>query len=72
MNFRVVWKKRNYDVTFPLDQKALKLKEHIQKLTGNWLQARSLDIEGNTMVSILYTALLQDQNKRGGCSQPRA
>ena len=34
VSFRVVWKKNNYDVTFPLDQKASKLKEHIQKLTS--------------------------------------
>ena len=34
MKFRVVWKKNNYDVTFPLDEKVLKLKEHIQTLTG--------------------------------------
>jgi len=34
VNFRVVWKKRNYDITFPLDHKVAKLKEHIQQLTG--------------------------------------
>lgn len=34
MNIRVVWKKNSYDVTFPLDEQVLKLKEHIQKLTG--------------------------------------
>ena len=34
IQFRVVWKKRNYEVTFPLDHKVAKLKEHIQQLTG--------------------------------------
>ena len=34
MNFRVIWKKNNYDVTFGLDKKAAQLKEHIQTLTG--------------------------------------
>ena len=34
VQFRVVWKKRNYEVTFPLDHKVAKLKEHIQQLTG--------------------------------------
>ncbi len=34
VSFRVVWKKTSYDVAFPLDEKALKLKEHIQTLTG--------------------------------------
>ncbi len=34
VDFRVVWKKINYDVTFPLDEKAIKLKEHIESLTG--------------------------------------
>lgn len=36
VSFKVVWKKNNYNVTFPLDQKALKLKEHIQTLTGSY------------------------------------
>ena len=34
VSFRVVWKKNSYNVTFPLKEKALKLKEHIQTLTG--------------------------------------
>ena len=34
VTFRVVWKKNNYSVTFPVDEKAVKLKEHIQTLTG--------------------------------------
>ena len=49
VSFKVVWKKNNYNVTFPLDQKALKLKEHIQTLTGSYLYiishcTRSIDI----------------------------
>lgn len=35
VTFRVVWKKNSYTVTFPVDEKALKLKQHIQTLTGN-------------------------------------
>ena len=34
MSFRVIWKKKNYDVTFGHDKKAVQLKEHIQTLTG--------------------------------------
>lgn len=34
VDFRVVWKKNSYDVTFPLDEKAIKLKEHVETLTG--------------------------------------
>ncbi len=36
VKFRVVWKKTTYDVTFGLDEKAIKLKEHIQTLTGHF------------------------------------
>lgn len=36
VKFRVVWKKNSYNVTFPLDKKVLKLKEHIQTLTGTY------------------------------------
>ncbi len=35
VKFRVVWKKSTFDVTFGLDEKAIKLKEHIQTLTGH-------------------------------------
>ncbi len=35
VKFRVVWKKKTFDVTFGLDEKAIKLKEHIQTLTGH-------------------------------------
>ena len=34
VTFKVVWKKNNYNVTFALDKKAIRLKEHIQTLTG--------------------------------------
>ena len=37
VTFRVVWKKNSYTVTFPLTEKALKVKEHIQTLTGKFL-----------------------------------
>ena len=34
VDFRVVWKKKSYNVKFLLDEKAIKLKEHIESLTG--------------------------------------
>ena len=34
VDFRVVWNKKSYSVSFPLDHKAIKLKEHIESLTG--------------------------------------
>lgn len=37
VKFRVVWKKTIFDITFGLDEKAIKLKEHIQTLTGHSL-----------------------------------
>ena len=33
-SFRVVWNKKNYEVTFPLDETADSLKQHIENLTG--------------------------------------
>ena len=36
VTFRVVWKKKSYNVTFPMDEKAIRLKEHIETLTGNF------------------------------------
>lgn len=50
VSFRVVWKKNNYDVTFPLDQKASKLKEHIQKLTSI----------PPSMMKLMYKGLVKD------------
>ena len=44
VQFRVVWKKRNYEVTFPLDHKVAKLKEHIQQLTGVFHVAYGNDV----------------------------
>lgn len=34
VSFKVVWKKQSYDITFNPDEKASKLKEHLQTLTG--------------------------------------
>lgn len=42
VKFRVVWKKNSYSVTFPLDEKVLKLKEHIQTLTGVFSEYKSV------------------------------
>lgn len=33
-SFRVVWNKKNYEVTFPVDETADSLKQHIENLTG--------------------------------------
>lgn len=33
-SFRVVWNKKNYEVTFPVDETVDSLKQHIEKLTG--------------------------------------
>lgn len=35
IQFRVVWNKKNYDVTFGLDETADSLKQHIESLTGS-------------------------------------
>ena len=34
VDFKVVWKKNTYDVSFPLDERVDKLKEHINTLCG--------------------------------------
>lgn len=34
VSFRAVWKKTNYDITFCVDDRIAKLKQHIQELTG--------------------------------------
>lgn len=34
VEFKVVWKKNTYDVSFPLDERVDKLKEHINSLCG--------------------------------------
>ena len=34
LNFRVVWKKQTFEVSFGAEQRVSKLKEHIQTLTG--------------------------------------
>lgn len=36
-SFRVVWNKKNYEVTFPVDETADSLKQHIENLTGLFL-----------------------------------
>ena len=37
VGFRVVWNKKNYEVTFPVDETADSLKQHIENLTGSFL-----------------------------------
>ena len=34
VDFRIIWKKNTFNVTFPLDESVPKLKEHIHTLTG--------------------------------------
>lgn len=44
-SFRVVWNKKNYEVTFPVDETADSLKQHIENLTGLmtcWLELHAL------------------------------
>ena len=36
VDFKVVWKKNTYDVSFPLDERVDKLKEHIHTLCGEY------------------------------------
>ena len=35
VEFKVIFNKQKYDVTFPVDKTVLKLKEHVQTLTGS-------------------------------------
>ena len=35
VEFKVIFNKQKHDVTFPLDNTVLKLKDHIQTLTGS-------------------------------------
>ena len=41
VSFRVVWKKNTYSITFPLDERVSKLKEHIHTFTGDILREES-------------------------------
>lgn len=43
-SFRVVWNKKNYEVTFPVDETADSLKQHIENLTGLLLAFLQLSI----------------------------
>ena len=36
VDFKIVFNKQKHDVTFPLDDKVQDLKQHIEKITGNW------------------------------------
>ena len=40
--FKAVWKKNNYDITFSMDSKIAKLKEHIESLTGSFENERDI------------------------------
>lgn len=44
VDFKVVWKKNTYDVTFPLDERVDKLKEHINTLCGELVNQHHLKI----------------------------
>ena len=48
ITFKAVWKKNNYDITFPVDDKIAKLKAHIQTLTGLY---NSLHIEISNIIN---------------------
>ena len=50
-SFRVVWNKKNYEVTFPVDETADSLKQHIEKLTG-------LIIFGLILTALFYVCII--------------
>ncbi|KAL5473155.1 hypothetical protein EMCRGX_G027603 [Ephydatia muelleri] len=50
VSFKVVWKKQSYDITFNPDEKASKLKEHLQTLTGI----------PPAMMKLMYKGLIKD------------
>lgn len=50
VDFKVVWKKNTYDVSFPLDDRVDKLKEHINTLCG-----------GQPMVIVIYEIILKNR-----------
>lgn len=52
-SFRVVWNKNNYEVTFPIDETADSLKQHIENLTG-------LPV---AMQKLMYKGLVKDGSK---------
>ncbi|XP_068672408.1 ubiquitin domain-containing protein UBFD1-like [Montipora foliosa] len=52
-SFRVVWNKKNYEVTFPVDETADCLKQHIENLTG-------LPV---SMQKLMYKGLVKDGSK---------
>lgn len=52
-SFRVVWNKKNYEVTFPVDETVDSLKQHIEKLTG-------LPV---SMQKLMYKGLVKDGSK---------
>ncbi|CAI8035482.1 Ubiquitin domain-containing protein UBFD1 [Geodia barretti] len=51
LHFRVVWKKKIFEVSFGAEQKVAKLKEHIQTLTGI----------PPAMMKLMYKGLLRDE-----------
>lgn len=52
VDFKVVWKKNTYDVSFPLDERVDKLKEHINTLCG--IPA--------AMMKLMYKGMLKDDS----------
>lgn len=38
VEFKIVYNKQKYDVTFPTNETVAKLKAHVQTLTGNFLK----------------------------------
>ena len=42
VDFKVVWKKNMYDVSFPMDERVDKLKEHIHTLCGEYFDGHFL------------------------------
>ena len=57
VDFKVVWKKNTYDVSFPLDERVDKLKEHISTLCGELFNEHHL----KSLVRFHYTQVSHQQ-----------
>ena len=57
-SFRVVWNKKNYEVTFPVDETADSLKQHIENLTGLLLYWHTFNVLYQSVtITKFYTAV---------------
>lgn len=63
ITFKAVWKKNNYDITFPVNDKIAKLKAHIQTLTGLY---NHLHIETSNIINNQCTCYYMQMQYIGG------